>query len=163
MFILLSFRSGLNHQINLNFHKSYFISLRHIWRASNNATQGHLRMPVLLTGCFLRAAGGHFCFHYTAPASARWGLWNPWKVNNGCRLWHLRKQCWLLVFQLLDRVTPSQWAAIGVLGSLFLACWRTWQTFISRLKKISEGCERWIMPPSLRKAVAAAIVAEQLL
>ncbi len=27
---------------------------------------------------------------------------------------------WFL--QLLDKVTPSQWAAIGVLGSLYLAC-----------------------------------------
>ncbi len=33
-------------------------------------------------------------------------------------LWHLAGSAGYWFLQLLDKVTPSQWAAIGVLGSL---------------------------------------------
>ncbi|WP_435370812.1 phage holin, partial [Escherichia coli] len=45
---------------------------------------------------------------------------------------------WFL--QLLDRVSPSQWAAIGVLGSLLLGRWTILLTLISKI--VGAGVRR---------------------
>ena len=42
------------------------------------------------------------------------------KISTGIACGTSAGQCWLLVLQWLDQVSPSQWAAIGVLGSLVL-------------------------------------------
>ena len=62
---------------------------------------------------------------------------------------------WML--QVLDKVSPSQWAAIGVLGSLLLVCLRTRRICISKLKM--TGAKRHGVVMGNRAKLSAAMLA----